>query len=154
MDIKRLLKDNRGVSLMEVTLAVAIFAGVIGVTAQSLASFYVTIDVQEQRMEAVSASRSVMDALREKRAEFTENFPEDLIEWVDAGNESEWEEFLVDNEGHVELSEQVIEVLCLNRAGDEAGVGDNPLVVHVTTTWQDRKGRTLSAQVVSMLTSD
>ena len=43
----RLFQDERGVTLIEITLAVAIFAGVIGVTAQALMSFYVSIDVQE-----------------------------------------------------------------------------------------------------------
>ena len=154
MDRKNFHKGNQGTSLVEVTLAIAIFAGVIAVTAQSLASFYVTVDVQEQRMEAVLASHSVMDALREKRIEYQENFPEDFLSWVDEKNETEWVSFLAENEGHVELSEQTIQVACYNATGDAAGPNDNPVEVHVTTTWRDRKGRELSASVVSMLTGE
>ena len=154
MDIKRLTGDNRGITLMEVTLAVAIFAGVIGVTAQSLASFYVAIDVQEQRMEAVAACRGVMDALREKRLEFGDTFPEDLLAWVVTENDASWASFLADNSAHTELSGQTIVVECFNQAGDPAGAGDNPIVVQVTSTWQDRRGRTLSATVVSILTGE
>ncbi len=152
MDIKRLVNDNRGVSLVEVLLAIAIFAGVIGVTAQSLASFYVSIDIQEQRIEAVNACQGVMDALREKRRQFKNNFPEDLLSWVDAGNAASWEAYMADNSGHQELAEQSITVACYNDNGDAAGATDNPIMVEITTSWKDRKGRTLTASVFSMLT--
>ncbi len=152
MELRRILQENRGVSLMEVTLAVAIFAGVIGVTAQSLASFYVSIDLQEQRMEAALSCRTVMDAIREKRAQYEDDFPGDLLGWVEAGNEANWAEFLADNASHVELEEQAVEVACYNTNGDAAGVADNPIMVHVTTTWKDRKGRDMSASIMTMLT--
>lgn len=139
---------------MEVTLAVAIFSAVIGVTAQSLASFYVSVDVQEQRMEAITACRGVMDALREKRTEFATNFPEDLLAWIDNENEEGWPAFLEENLDHVELASQALSVECQNLDGDAAGVGDNPIVVFVTTTWQDRRGRTLSSTVSSVLTDE
>jgi len=152
MQKMRILHDQRGVTLMEVTLAVAIFAGVIGVTAQSLMSFYVSIDMQEQRIEAVATCRSVMDSLREKRYEFKDTFPEDLIAWVEENNESDWEAFLADNSEHVELAGQSIEVACFDLEGNEPGPDDNPIMVQVTTEWLDRKGRPLSATVLSVLT--
>ena len=148
------LRDERGVTLMEITLAVAIFAAVIGVTAQALMSFYVGIDVQEQRMEAINTCRSVMDGLREKRYEFKESFPEDFLAWVEESNDGGWQEYLADNSEHVELDEQSIEVACFDQAGNAAGAGDNPVVVQVTTNWQDRKGRPVSATVFSMLTDE
>ena len=132
----------------------AIFAGVIAVTAQSLMSFYVSIDMQEQRMEGVAACRSVMDSLREKRVEFKDDFPQGLLTWIDTQNDTSWADFLADNSEHVELADQTLEVACFNEAGEAADGGDNPVVVHVTTTWLDRKGRSLSATVVSMLTSE
>ncbi|MCF6286828.1 MAG: hypothetical protein L3K26_16810, partial [Candidatus Hydrogenedentes bacterium] len=119
-----------------------------------LASFYVGTDVQEQRREAVAAFRGVMDAIREKRAEFSDTFPEDLIAWTVTNNEASWASFLADNSAHIELSEQTLVVDCFNQVGDAAGVGDNPIVVHVTSTWQDRRGHTLSATVVSILTGE
>lgn len=154
MNCKRISGDQRGVTLMEVTLAVAIFAAVIGVTAHSLMSFYVSIDMQEQRIEAINTCRSVMDSLREKRFQFKANFPEDFLDWIDENNESDWESYLADNSEHVELAEQEIQVNCFNEAGDEAGAGDNPIVVEITTEWVDRKGRPLSATVISMLTDE
>jgi hypothetical protein len=50
------------------------------------------------------------------------------------------------------LDEQSLLVECFNQNGDVAGAGDNPLIIHVSTNWKDRKGRDLSATVVSMLT--
>lgn len=150
----RFIRDQRGVTLMEVILAVAIFAAVIGVTAQSLMSFYVSIDMQEQRMEAVTACRGVMDGLREKRYEFKANFPQGLLAWVAENNESSWESYLAHNEEHIELADQDIEVACFNTDGEAAAAGDNPIVVHVTTTWLDRKGRPMSASIASMLTDE
>jgi len=150
----RFLKDERGVTLIEITLAVAIFAGVIGVTAQSLMSFYVSIDIQEQRMEGVRACQSVMDGLREKRLEFKDNFPEGLLTWIETNNDSSWAAFKADNSEHVELADQTIEVTCFNDAGETADGDDNPIVVHVTTNWTDRKGRPLAATLVSMLTNE
>lgn len=150
----RLFRDERGVTLIEITLAVAIFAGVIGVTAQSLMSFYVSIDMQEQRMEGVAACRSVMDSLREKRIQFKNNFPEGLLTWIESNNTNSWEDYLADNSEHVQLAEQTLQVECFNEDGEAAGADDNPIVVHVTTNWLDRKGRPLSATVVSMLTNE
>lgn len=154
MEKIRLKSDESGVTLIEITLAVAIFAGVIGVTAQSLMSFYVSIDMQEQRMEGVRTCQAVMDSLREKRSEFKNDFPQGLLTWIDTNNGSAWADFLADNSEHIELADQTIEVTCLNRAGDAADGNDNPIVVHVTTDWRDRKGRPMSASVVSMLTSE
>ena len=148
----RLLHDQRGVTLMEITLAIAIFAGVIGVTAHSLMSFYVSIDMQEQRMEAVATCRSVMDSLREKRHEFKATFPDGFLGWVDQNNESHWEAFLADNTEHIELAEQSIVVTCVDMEGNAAGADDNPIMVQVTTEWIDRKGRPMSASVISALT--
>lgn len=150
----RLIHDERGVTLMEITLAVAIFATVIGVTAQALMSFYVSIDVQEQRMEAVATCRSVLDSIREKRYEFDGTFPDELLAWIEENNDASWEDYLADNSEHVELNDESISVACFNEAGDDAGAGDNPLVVQVTTDWRDRKGRPISATIVSMLTDE
>lgn len=151
MEARRLLQEQRGVTLMEVTMALAIFTVVIGVTAQTLMSFYVSIDMQEQRMEAIAASRSVMDSLREKRYEFREDFPEGLLAWIDDQNGAAWEQYHVDD---IELNEQAIAVVCENEAANAAGPGDNPIVVHVTTTWLDGNGRPLSATVSSILTDE
>ena len=149
--LRERLRDERGVTLMEIMVAIGIFAVVVAVTAQSLASFYVAIDVQEQRMEAVQACRAVLGALREKRAEFEDNFPADLLAWIEEKNDDGWNDFLKydDQQG---LRDHAIEVSCYDMEGDEADDTDDPLQVIVTSTWIDRRGRELNAQVVTALT--
>lgn len=152
--MKKVLQDERGVTLIEVIIAVAILAGVVGATAQSLMSFYVSIDVQEQRMEAIRSCQGLMDGIREKRVEFKNDFPDALLTWIETNNDNGWDAFLVDNSRHEELGNQDLTVACFDSDGESAGSGDNPVFVHVTTTWSDRKGRTLEATVVSVLTNE
>lgn len=148
------LQDERGVTLIEVIIAVAILAGVVGATAQSLISFYVSIDVQEQRMEAIRSCQGLMDGLREKRIEFKDDFPDGLLAWIEENNDGGWDDFLADNSEHVQLANQTLSVACFNEDGENAGSGDNPIFVHVTTTWDDRKGREIEATVVSVMTNE
>jgi len=150
----KFIRDERGISLIEIILAVAILAGVIGVSAQSLMSFYVGIDIQEQKMEAVRTCQSVMDGLREKRVQYKDNFPDGLLTWVNQNNNTSWASYLADNSQHVQLANQALRVTCTNMEGEAAGAGDNPIIVEVTTTWDDRKGRESTASVMSILTNE
>lgn len=148
---------ERGITLVEVLMAVAIFAVVVGVTASSLVSFYVTMDVQEQRIEAVQSCRAVLGALREQRAKYT--LPNDGYDWaafhtwIQTQENSHWQNFLRTGRDHEELREHNITVQCLSMAGGPAGPNDNPIEVHVISTWRDRKNRPMQAQVVSVLTN-
>ena len=60
---KRILRSDSGVTLMEVTLAVALFAVAIAMSAQALISFYAAIDVQEQRVEAMQAAAEIYKSM-------------------------------------------------------------------------------------------
>lgn len=148
-------KNERGMSLMEVTMAVAIFAGVIAVTAQSLVSFYVSIDMQKQRIEAVNSCKAVLAVLREKRDETAADYPETFLGWVSAQESEGWTEFLKsDEEAGIRLREHTITVQCLNLDGQAAGAGDNPVRVHVISRWLDRRGRGMQAQLATVLTDE
>lgn len=162
-----LLARNAGMSLLEVTIAIALFAIVIGITATSLTSFYVSMDVQEQRIEAMHACRGVLDALREKRAEFvdldlagTSNFPLGLTAWIDARNTEGWPNFLrgavVDEAtgvptGVVELDAHALTVLYTDIDGGTVDSTTNPLQIHVLSTWNDRHGRPMQVELTSLL---
>jgi prepilin-type N-terminal cleavage/methylation domain-containing protein len=160
--------QNAGMSLLEITIAMAIFAVVMGVTATSLASFYTTMDIQEQRIEAMQASRGVLDALREKRGEFvdvglaqTSDFPVGLLDWIEEQNAEAWPGFVrefqrdiatgVVSTTKVELLDHVITVECTDVNGAPAGAGDNPIQVRVISTWKDRRGHPLQVELVSLL---
>jgi prepilin-type N-terminal cleavage/methylation domain-containing protein len=145
-----------GVTLMEIMVAMAIFSVVIGVTATALTSFYVTMDLQEQRIEAVQSCRAVLGAIREKRHQYKQ--PEDQFDWtaflgwIDQENSAGWPEFLKQGASHEELRDHSLAVTPLNLEGNPANPNDAPIEFHVTAAWKDRKGRTMQAQVVSVLT--
>jgi prepilin-type N-terminal cleavage/methylation domain-containing protein len=162
-----LTRDNAGMTLLEITIAMALFAVVIGVTATSLASFYVNMDVQEQRIEAMHSCRAVLDALREKRAEFVDiglenasEFPMGLVEWIEDQNTEGWTAFLrgynFDPEtgapvGPAQLSDHAITVQVSNADGGSVTADSNPIQVHVVSSWNDRQGRPLQVELVSLL---
>lgn len=160
--------QNAGMSLLEVTIALAIFAVVMGVTATSLASFYTTMDIQEQKVEAMQVCRGVLDALREKRGEFvdvglaqTNNFPVGLLDWIDEQNAEAWPGFVrefqrdmttgVVSTTKVELLDHVINVQCTDINGAPAGAGDNPIQVRVISSWKDRRGHPMQVELVTLL---
>ncbi len=157
MHSPRLLED-RGVTLIEVMIAVAIFAVVIGVSAQALLSFYVSLDMQEERVESLQAARAVLSAIREKKEEFV--LPEDefdwegLIAWLDEGNDTYWSSFLKPGvTGTKGLHDHTITVAYYDMQGNPAPAGASPLQVNVMSSWSDMKGRTITAQVATLLTT-
>jgi prepilin-type N-terminal cleavage/methylation domain-containing protein len=150
---RKRVAGERGVTLMEVTMAVAIFAAVIAVTAQSLMSFYVTMDSQEQRIEAVQSCRAVLGALREKRDEFSSNFPAGLLGWINSQNEANWAEYLRTGTAHEILKNNTLTVNCFGMGGAAASDADNPIQVLVVSRWTDRKGRPMEAEVTTILTA-
>jgi type II secretory pathway pseudopilin PulG len=150
-------QGERGITLIEVVMAVAIFTVVMGVTASSLSSFYVTMDTQEQRIEAVQSCRAVLGAMRDKRSQY--ELPSDGFDWagyhawIQSQEAGHWEDYLRINTDHEELRDHSLAVACLNLAGAAATAADDPIEVHVTATWTDRQGRAMQAQLVSVLTS-
>jgi len=152
---RRNVCDRSGLTLMEVMMAVALFAVVVGITATALTSFYVSMDIQEQRIEALQSCRAVMGALREKRAEFLsaqgEFDREAFLAWITQRNNDSWAEFLKNSGDHIELADQSLNVQCFNMDGAVATALDDPIEAHVISTWNDRKGRLMRAEIVSLL---
>jgi prepilin-type N-terminal cleavage/methylation domain-containing protein len=143
-------RDNEGMSLLEVTMAVAIFAVVIGITAQSLGSYYVSIDLHEQRIEAAQAARTVLAACREKCKETKDDFPAAFLAWVEDQQDDGWQEFLRADDKH--LAAHALNVETLDSQGEGAQADDNPIVVRVTSSWDDRRGRAMRSVLVTAFT--
>lgn len=152
------LSRKSGVTLIEVTLAVAIFAVVIALSAQSILSFYVAIDIQEERVAAIHSARTVISAIREKREEFRGANETDMVNWtnffnwINTQNTSGWSSYLTQQDGSAALQNHAINIELYNVNGGAAAVGDNPIEVHVVASWTDGKGRTLNSRVVSRMT--
>lgn len=150
------LRDTRGLTLMEVTFALAIFAVVTAVTAQALTSFYVALDIQEQRIEAVRVCMDVMGAVREERETLdAEDWPGNLVAWVEAQNDEGWPQHQREGgSGLGELPAQAITVECTNLEGQAPVQGDVVVMVRVYCTWEDRAGHALESQVVTALANE
>ena len=148
------LGSTSGVTLIEVTLAIAIFAVVISVSAQSLMGFYAAIDIQEQRVEAIQSARSVLSDIRLKRADFV--LPEDgynwegLLAWINTQNEDGWSAYLRDEGANV-LPGHTLNVAVTDLDGNPAEANDNPLQLQVTTSWLDLRGRRTSSTVATIV---
>jgi prepilin-type N-terminal cleavage/methylation domain-containing protein len=149
--------NTDGFTLMEIMMATAIFAVVIGVTAISLSSFYVQMDIQEQRIEAMQSCRAVLGDMREKREEFALSSDgydwEAFLQWINAQQDLGWPGHIRDNEAYVELKDHTLTVQVLDMEGAAAEPGDNPLQVFVTANWTDRQGRTLETRLATVLTN-
>lgn len=149
------LTSQSGVTLMEVTIAIAIFAVVIAVSAQSLASFYATMDMQEERIEAVQRARGVLNAIREKRAQYQlrdNTFDWDgMMAWYNAQASDGWSDYLSNPEDGGSLQNHAINVTLLNLDGSAPAIGDTPLELHVTSTWTGHSGREMRVSVVGIL---
>lgn len=157
MSIRR-LKRNSGVTLIEVTLAVAIFAVVIAVSAQSIMSLYVAMDVQQDRVSATHSCRTVLNAIREKRGEFRGANETDfvnwtnLFSWINTQNNTGWATYLTETDGSAALASHTMRVNLYSTSGATAVAGDNPVEVHVIASWRDGKGRLSSTRVVTRMT--
>lgn len=155
MSVPRKWNGQNGVTLIEVTLAVAIFSVAIAMSAQALISFYAAVDVQEQRAEAMQAARAVLAEARQKRLDF--ELPNDqfnwngMLSWFGQMQSANWDNFLRNDTAANTLKNHVITVTVLDMEGNVAQNGDNPLEVHVRSSWTDLRGREASVEVVGVI---
>lgn len=125
-----------GFTLLEVMLAGAVFLLVMGAAAQALVSYYVALDVQNQRNTAIQNCRAVLVDMRRVRDTAPADFPEAILDnWPDGQ--------VVEGLRH--LPGEVMSV-------DYADPTANPLDVTVTCQWNDLRGRGVRVSVSSLLT--
>ncbi|MCP4642521.1 MAG: type II secretion system protein [bacterium] len=134
--VKTKRRKNEGFTLLELTIAVAVFLIILAGTARALVSYYVAMDVQNQKFAAVRDCTAVLNAMRNVRDASPDAFPDAIIaEWPDNS--------VVTDLGS--MTQQTITVQYTN-------VSANPLQVNVTSQWLDLRGRTLNVSVATMLT--
>jgi len=152
------MKNTSGLTLIEVTLAVGIFAVVIAASAQAILSFYVANDIQQDRIAAGHACRALMGHVRDMRGEFRGANEADLVDWqayinwVDTQNSTSWQSYTVGKTGTKHLKNLTLQVELYNMNGAAATAADNPIEVHTVAQWTDAKGRQLNSRVVSRIT--
>ncbi len=138
------LTDARGVTLLELTMAVAIFTVAVGAAAQSLISFYTTMDMQNQRVIAINHCRGILSEMRNLRdtaPNTTANpthFQTTVLEHFAEGSEQA---------GPALLKSSVVTVTY-----EDTNPSTNPLVPTVTIQWLDLKGHLCTARMSTALT--
>jgi type II secretory pathway pseudopilin PulG len=138
------MPSNAGVTLLELTLAVAIFVVAVGATAQTLVSFYATMDVQNQRVVAINHCRSVLSNMRNLRDGFPNtttlpnNFQTAVLNAYPAGFEAD---------GPTGLRQSKVTISYAS-----AQITANPLEPTVTIEWYDLRGHKCQMALSSALT--
>jgi len=129
-------KETSGFTLLELTIAMAVFAILMAGTAQALISFYAAMHLQEQRHAAAEAAQSVLSDMRVVRDANPGNFPAAIVaQWPDGE----------DVTPVASLPGETITV-------DYADTTNNPLTISVRVQWNDLRGRVVSESVSTMLT--
>jgi prepilin-type N-terminal cleavage/methylation domain-containing protein len=132
----RRLKDTQGVTLLELTIAMAVFTVVLGATAQALVSYYVALDTQNQRHTAVRNCTGIVSNMRDVRDSNPDNFPGAIVALWPNGAEVE---------GAGSLSQESITVDYVNPIA-------NPLEITIRSQWVDLRGRPVSLSVSTLMT--
>lgn len=129
-------KTTAGFTLLELTIAMAVFMMILGATAQSLVSYYVAMDVQQQRHAAVQIACGVLNNMRAVRDANPTSFPTVITDrWPDGA--------LV-----APTATLPAETVQVNYVDPNA----NPLEVTVIVGWNDLRGRPLTQSVTTVLT--
>jgi len=138
------LRGARGVTLLELTIAVSIFAVTIAVAAQVLVAFYATMDLQQQRVEAANYCRGVFSQMRTIR-DTVPNTSEQPNRFQDAV----FGEF---PEGEQDQVPYGLREVMVNLAYESTNGTANPLVPTVTVNWLDMRGRDVSLSLTTAIT--
>lgn len=156
---ERRLKSTSGLTLIEITIAVAIFFVAVAMSAQAIMGMFVSAAVQKDRVAAVQSCRVVLNAVREKKDFYRGANAADLVNWanfftwINNQNTAKWATYLTETDGTAALKNHQVTVEFRNvTTGAVAVANDNPLDVHVICTWTDTKNRTMSTRLVSRIT--
>ena len=130
------VRQNAGMTLLEVMIGVIIFMVVLGATAQALISFYVAQHTQNQRLAVAENAKGILSEMRQVRDTHPDAFPEAITErWPD----DTW----VAGAGT-----EINETIRVEYADPDA----NPLEITLVSTWNDLQGRTLTLTISTLMT--
>jgi len=125
-----------GLTLLEVTFAMASLAIVMAGAAQTLVTYHEHMELQRQRTNALESCRTVISQIRTIRDANTNDFPNAIFAVFP-------DDMAVP--GFTALTNQQVSVDYTNPAA-------NPLEVTVNCTWSDLRGRPVNFNLTSMIT--
>lgn len=128
--------NQSGLTLLELTIAVALFAIVLGAAAQALISYHSALTLQRQRNEALLHCRSVINEMRNVRQNNPNDFPNAIL--------TRWPNGSVVTDFNT-LPQEQVQVSYVD-------VNANPLEVIVTCTWRDLRNRPATVTLSTLLT--
>ena len=140
-------RQQSGVTLLELTFAMAVFAIALGATMRILTSYYVSLDVQERRSTAIQHCRSVMSAIRQVRDQSGPDFVAKVPQWVDeqqSGGDTPFADLFDSMDG------EVVSVTCQDLL--TGGAPADPMLVTVTSAFEDMLGRPVTVETSTILT--
>lgn len=142
-------RNDSGLSLLEIMMATAIFTILIGATAQTLSTFYGTVELQQDRAVAAQNCRTVLGWMRAVRDDDPDNFPDNITEAFPEGGEiPNLPPFIENNDPpRWPLAQQSVTV-------EYEDPDANPLRVTVRIQWSDRVGRRARLSIASALTNE
>ncbi|MFO7976503.1 MAG: type II secretion system protein [Candidatus Hydrogenedentota bacterium] len=133
---KRTRHGEKGFTLLELTIGIALFLIILGVVAQGLISYYVVMDAQHQRTAAAQILRGVLADMRVVRDANPDAFPGAVCEAYPDGSNVTGPGLLPN------------EAIVVTYADDSA----NPLEVTLTLNWTDLRGRPVQETMATLLT--
>ncbi len=125
-----------GMTLLEVTFAMASLAIVMAGAAQGLVTYHEHMELQRQRTTAMESCRTVISQMRTIRDANINDFPNAILAVFP-------DETAV--AGFGALTNQQVTV-------DYADPGANPLAANVICTWSDLRGRPVTFTMTSLIT--
>ncbi len=125
-----------GMTLLEVTFAMASLAIVMAGAAQGLVTYHEHMELQRQRTTAMENCRTIVSQMRTIRDANINDFPNALL--VVFPDETAVA-------GFTALTNQQVTV-------DYTDPGANPLEVNVICTWSDLRGRPINFNMTSLIT--
>jgi prepilin-type N-terminal cleavage/methylation domain-containing protein len=126
--------ESKGFTLLELTMAMAIFSVAIAVAAQSLISFYAIVDMQNQRVVAMNQCRATLSQMRTAR---TTSLATVLTQYPVGYSVA----------GPAQLRNSTISVAYEGASPATA----NPLVPTVTVAWLDLRGHAVNVRLTTAL---
>ncbi|MBI5091497.1 MAG: type II secretion system protein [Candidatus Hydrogenedentes bacterium] len=141
------IRRKQGFTLLEITLALAIFVIILGATAQVLVSYYVAMDVQRQRNTNTQNMEAILSSMRQVRDANPTNFPAAIFtQWPDGT--------VVPGTANSRVMSERITINFYDATTNAAATNaTNPLLVVLRSTFIDRRNRPVNNVLATVLTS-